>query len=130
MGHENAIMLTGKSIQMNFRRSVLAAAAALVVSGSFVPGAALGASVDGAFRSAVARILSSVRDQQDFLRNLSNAEFNDFVACAQRVMSDAPAKRKEYVLAAKDQSEMRQRFDQVALDNRAALKQRITQECA
>ena len=29
-----------------------------------------------------------------------------------------------------NQSEMRQRFDEVALDNRAALKQQITRECA
>ncbi len=39
------------------------------------------------------------------------------------MMSAAPLKRKQYVLAASNQSEMRQRFDEVALDNRAALKQ-------
>ena len=71
-----------------------------------------------------------MKDQQEFLRDLSSAEFRDFVACAQKVMSAAPLKRKQYVLAASNQSEMRQRFDEVALDNRAALKQRITRECA
>jgi hypothetical protein len=45
-------------------------------------------------------------------------------------MNDAPLARKQYVLAAPNQGEMRQRFDEVALDNRAKLKQRITAECA
>ena len=90
----------------------------------------MSASVDSAFSSAVARVLDSVRGQQEFLRNLSQAEFREFVSCAQRVMASAPLKRKQYVLAASNQGEMRQRFDEVALDNRAALKQRITRECA
>jgi hypothetical protein len=45
-------------------------------------------------------------------------------------MDGAPSARKQYVLAASNQSEMRQRFDEVALDNRAKLKQRISRECA
>jgi hypothetical protein len=88
------------------------------------------ASVDSEFSSAVARILNGVRDQEEFLKSLSAAEFKEFVACAQRVMSAAPTKRKQYVLAASNTSELRQRFDEVALDNRAALKQQITRECA
>ena len=115
---------------MRVRRSVFAAAAAAMVLTTAIPQTANSASVDGAFSAAVARVLTSVRDQQEFLRNLSSSEFKDFVSCAQRVMSAAPQRRKEYVLAASNAGEMRQRFDEVALDNRAALKQRITRECA
>ena len=115
---------------MRVRRSVFAAAAAAIVLTAAFPQSASSASVDGAFNTAVARVLDSVRNQQQFLRDLSASEFRTFVACAQRVMSAAPQRRKEYVLAASNASEMRQRFDEVALDNRAALKQRITRECA
>lgn len=130
MGHEEANMFTGISMLMRVRRSVFAAAAAFVVASAVAPEIANSASIDREFSNAVARILSSVRNEQDFLRGLSSAEFKDFVACAQRVMDAAPTNRKQYVLAASDQNEMRQRFDTVALDNRAALKQRITRECA
>jgi len=123
-------MFTGESIRMRVRQSVFAAAAAFAVLSTASPEAARSASVDSAFSSAVARILDSVKGQQDFLKDLSSAEFREFVSCAQKVMSAAPLKRKQYVLAASNQSEMRQRFDEVALDNRAALKQRITRECA
>jgi hypothetical protein len=115
---------------MRVRRSFIAAVAAFAILATASPEAALSASVDSAFSSAVARILNSVKAQQEFLRDLSASEFTDFVACAQGVMAAAPMKRKQYVLAASNQGEMRQRFDEVALDNRAALKQRITRECA
>ena len=114
---------------MRVRRSFFAAAATILLT-TVVALPANSASIDGAFSTAVARVLNSVRDQQEFLRDLSASEFKSFVACAQRVMSAAPQRRKEYVLAASNASEMRQRFDEVALDNRAALKQRITRECA
>jgi len=115
---------------MRVRHSVFAAAVAFIILSTATPEAARSASVDSAFSGAVARILASVKGQQEFLRDLSSAEFREFVSCAQRVMSAAPLKRKQYVLAASNQGEMRQRFDEVALDNRAALKQRITRECA
>jgi hypothetical protein len=87
------------------------------------------ASVDSQFRSAVARVLNSVKDEVEFLRELSSSEFRDFVSCAQNIMDSAPLARKQYVLAASDRSEQRQRFDEVALDNRAKLKQQIAREC-
>ena len=124
------LMVTGESIHMRVRQSVFAAAAAFIVLSTASPEPAMSASVDSAFSSAVARILDSVKKEQDFLKDLSSSEFREFVSCAQKVMSAAPLKRKQYVLAASNQSEMRQRFDEVALDNRAALKQRITRECA
>jgi hypothetical protein len=110
---------------MRVRQSVFAAVAAFAMVASASPDAALSASVDSAFSSAVARILNGVKAQQEFLRDLSASEFSDFVACAQGVMAAAPLKRKQYVLAASNPGEMRQRFDEVALDNRAALKPRV-----
>jgi len=87
-------------------------------------------SINRQFSSAVARILNSVKSEQEFLSALSASEFKAFVSCAQNVMASAPLPRKQYVLAAANQGEMRQRFDEVALDNRAALKQQITKDCA
>ena len=111
-------------------RKLISTAAALALLGAASAGSASAASVDRQFSSAVARILSGVRDQEEFLAELSNSEFNEFVSCAQNVMAQAPLERKQYVLEASNQSEMRQRFDEVALDNRAALKQQITRDCS
>jgi hypothetical protein len=113
---------------MIFRRKAFVVLALLVTIGSAPIPAASAASVDQAFSAAVAKILAGVRN--DFLDGLSAAEKREFVACAQRVMKAAPLARKQYVLAAKNAGEMRQRFDQVALDNRAKLKQQISSECA
>jgi hypothetical protein len=115
---------------MRLRHSVLSAALAALLFTAALPQPASSASVDGAFAAAVAKILNSVRNQQQFLRDLSASEFKQFVSCTQGVMAAAPQRRKEYVLAAGNANEMRQRFDEVALDNRAALKQRITRECS
>jgi hypothetical protein len=107
------------------------AAMAAVISLAIVGATAVQAqSVDRQFSNAVARILDSVKGEQEFLQELSASDYKQFVACAQKVMAAAPAARKQYVLAASDQGEMRQRFDEVALDNRAALKQQITRDCA
>ena len=115
---------------MTLVKSVRLAAAALLFVGANTALAASSASIDRAFSSAVARILNSVKSEQEFLSELSAAEYREFVSCAQGVMAGAPLARKQYVLAAGNQSEMRQRFDEVALDNRAALKQQITRDCA
>ncbi len=112
---------------MTFRRSALVACAMLAAAAS-VPAPASAASVDQAFAAAVAKIIAGVRN--DFLDSLSAADKREFVACAQRIMSAAPLARKEYVLAAPNTGEMRKRFDEVALDNRAKLKQQISSECA
>ena len=111
-------------------RTVRSAAVALLFIGANAAQAASSASIDRAFSSAVARILDSVKGEQEFLSELSAAEYREFVSCAQNVMAGAPVERKQYVLAAGNQSEMRQRFDEVALDNRAALKQQITRDCS
>ncbi len=113
-------------------RNAIAALLVLATAGVGVSpaGAATSASINRQFSAAVARILNSVRNDQPFLHDLSTSEFHDFVSCAQGVMDDAPLARKQYVLAARTPDQMRQRFDEVALDNRAELKQRITRECS
>jgi hypothetical protein len=113
---------------MIFSRKAAGALAflAAVSAGTAFPATA--ASVDQSFSAAVAKVLAGVKN--DFLDGLSASEKRAFVACAQSVMSSAPLARKQYVLAAKSTGEMRQRFDEVALDNRAKLKQRISAECA
>jgi hypothetical protein len=112
------------------RQSILLGAAALVIFGTATADAATSGSINRQFRGAVAEVLNSVRGQQDFLRQMSSSEFDAFVACAQNVMDSAPAARKQYVLAAPNAGAQRQRFDEVALDNQASLKQRITRECS
>ncbi len=91
---------------------------------------ATSASINQQFRDAVAKILNNVKSGNDYLSGLSASEFKAFVSCAQNVMDSAPLARKQYVLAAPNATVERQRFDEVSLDNRAALKQRITSQCA
>jgi hypothetical protein len=85
------------------------------------------ASTDSQFRAAVARVLNGVRNE--FLDGLSAAEKREFIACAQGVMDAVPAGRKRYVLAASG-GEQRARFDEIAQDNNARLKQRVARECS
>jgi hypothetical protein len=112
------------------RNKILLGAVALIMFGTATADAANTAAVNRQFRSAVADILNSVKNTNDFLRQMGSSEFRDFIACAQNVMDSAPVARKQYVLAAPNVSTQRQRFDEVALDNQAVLKQRITRECA
>jgi len=111
---------------MIFSRKALAACVTMVVVSGFP--VANAASTDQAFASAVAKVLAGVHN--DYLDNLSASERKAFVACAQKVMNAAPRPRKEYVLAASNSAEMRERFDEVALDNRAELKKKVSSECA
>jgi hypothetical protein len=113
---------------MTFKHRVLASAAALILIGSIAPQAAT-ASVNSQFSAAVSKVLKSIRSGQPALADMSDSEFNAFISCAQGVMNNAPTARKQYVLAASNLDEQRKRFDEVALDNRAELKQRITREC-
>ena len=116
---------------MKLRYKALASAAALVMIGATASDAASSTTIKIQFRGAVSRVLNSVRNDTEFLKSLSNADFRAFVSCAQDVMSAAPVARMQYVLAAgSNLSEQRRRFDQVALDDRAKLKQKITLDCA
>jgi len=111
------------------RHTILLSTAALIAFGTASADAASSTTVSRQFRSAVAGVLTSVKNTNDFLRQMSTSEFNAFVACAQNVMDAAPTARKQYVLAAPNASARRTRFDEVSLDNQAKLKQQITREC-
>jgi hypothetical protein len=115
---------------MTFKYRVVAGALALLIIGTTAAEAASASAVNRQFRAAVARVLASVRNETDYLRGLSSSEFRAFVSCAQGIMDGAPLPRKQYVLSAPNLHSQRQRFDEVALDNRAALKQKIARECA
>jgi hypothetical protein len=131
------VRMTGRISIVNFRKGkvlmfqkVSLALVALAILATAPAEAASTASINRQFRDAIARVLNSVRNEQPFLQELTAAEFKEFVACAQGIMNAAPLERKQYVLAASNMSEMRSRFDEVALDNRAALKQKITRDCS
>jgi hypothetical protein len=111
---------------MRICRTALAAILVLAL-GSPIAAAASSASIDRQFAAAVARTLATVRNT--YLDGLSAREKREFVRCAQRIMATAPLGRKQYVLAARSQGEMRKRFDEVALDNQAKLKQKIAADC-
>jgi hypothetical protein len=115
---------------MTFKYRVFAGALAALILSASVAEAATAATINRQFRSAVARVLNSVRSSTDYLSQLSSSEFREFISCAQNVMDAAPLARKQYVLAAPNLAAQRQRFDEVALDNRAVLKQKITRDCA
>ena len=109
---------------MIFSRTFLLAATLLTSVAIAEPAAA---STDSQFRAAVARVLNGVRNE--FLDGLSAAEKREFISCAQGIMDSVPAGRKRYVLAARG-SEQRARFDEVAQDNNARLKQKIARDCS
>ncbi len=115
---------------MTRRLRILAGAVALIMAGTTIAEAASTSAINSRFRSAVAQVLNSVKNNTEYLRAMSSSEFRQFVSCAQNVMDAAPLGRKQYVLAASNKAEQRQRFDEVALDNQAKLKQQITRECA
>jgi hypothetical protein len=112
---------------MIFRRKSLAVFAVVVAIGAAPLQSAGAASVDRAFAAAVAKVLAGVHNS--YLDELSAAERRAFVACAQRVMNQAPTARKQYVLAASNSAEMRKRFDEVALDRPAVLKRQVSADC-
>ena len=113
---------------MSFRSKSLALLAVAVAVGVTPLQAASAASVDRAFAAAVAKILASVHNS--YLDGLSATQRREFVQCAQQVMNQAPAARKQYVLAAKNSGDLRKRFDEVSLDNRAVLKKAVASTCA
>ena len=113
---------------MTFRRKSLAVLAVVAAIGAAPLQSASAASVDRAFAAAVAKVLASVHNS--YLDGLSAAQRKEFVACAQQVMNGAPTARKQYVLAASNAGELRKRFDEVSLDNRAVLKKAVASTCA
>ena len=108
---------------MTLKMRLLAGAVALAIG-----------TIDSQFRAAVGKVLNSVRNGNDYLSGLSASEFRDFVRCAQHVMDGALRPDKQYVLAGKNLSEQRARFDQISnkvpIDGSMTLKRKVSSECA
>jgi hypothetical protein len=112
---------------MTSRRNSLAVLAVLAVIGSMPAQVASAASIDRAFSDAVAKVLAGVHN--NYLDSLSAAQKRAFVVCAQKIMNAAPTARKQYVLGASSSGELRKRFDEISLDNRAELKKAVSSNC-
>jgi hypothetical protein len=112
---------------MTSRRKSLVALALVAALGAASVQSASAASVDSAFAAAVAKVLAGVHNS--YLDGLSAAQRKEFVSCAQHVMSQAPTAKKQYVLAAANTADMRKRFDEISLENRAALKKQVSSTC-
>jgi hypothetical protein len=80
------------------------------------------------FNAAVERMLMNMKTGA--VSQMSEAEKKDLVACVQKVFSGIPDEKKQYIASAKDQSELEERFDEVGLENQAALKQQVRDECS
>lgn len=111
------------------RKALLGVVGAFLAFGS-VPVAerADAASLDSQLRSAVQRLIMGLNEGP--VSKLSNAERKELAGCIYGVMSGIPRAKKEYIVQAKGPADLRARFDKVGLEDRAALKQQITRECA
>lgn len=108
---------------------VVGAVAAFLVIGSVSTAEiASAASIDSELRSAVQRLIMNMKEGP--VSKLSAAERKDLAGCIYDVMSGIPREKKEYIVQAKGQAELRARFDEVGLEDRAALKQKISRDCA
>jgi hypothetical protein len=95
---------------------------------SFLAASTAQAQGDGKFNAAVERMLMNMKTGA--VSQMSQAEKKELVACVQKVFKGIPAEKKTYIATAKDQSELESRFDEVGLENQAALKQQVRDECS
>jgi hypothetical protein len=91
-------------------------------------GGANAASIDGKFNAALNRMLMGMKDGP--VSQMSAPEKKELVACVQKVFGKIPDDKKRYIVDASGEAEVRARFDEVGLENRAALKQEVRDECA
>jgi hypothetical protein len=96
-------------------------AASLAVSAAHAQG-------HGKFNAAVERMLMNMKTGA--VSQMSQAEKKELVACVQKVFSGISNEKKRYIAEAKDQAELEARFDKVGLENQAALKQQVRDECS
>lgn len=113
---------------MSVRTIIFGLSAGLFALASVAVSGAQAASVDGKFRAAVSRMLMNMEDGP--VSQMSEPEKKELVACVQNVFGQITEEKKQYIATASSQSELRQRFDEVGLENRAALKQQVRDDCA
>jgi hypothetical protein len=61
---------------------------------------------------------------------MSEPEKKELVACVQKVFGKLPDVKKKYIVEASGEAELRERFDEIGLENDSALKQEVRDECA
>ena len=116
--------------ESNVNRKTLAGllGAFLMIGSVGTPGLASAASIDTELRSAVQRLIMNMKEGP--VSKLSEAERKELAGCIYDVMSVIPEEKKEYIVQAKGHDELRARFDEIGLENQAALKQKISKDCA
>ena len=86
------------------------------------------ATLDDELRVSVHTLIMGMKEGP--VAQLGEPEREELAACIHEVMSDMPEEKKQYIVDASDDAELRARFDEVGLENKAALKQQISRECA
>jgi hypothetical protein len=113
---------------MAVRRTLFGAAASMLVVAATTVTGTQAAAIDRKFNAAIERMLMNMKDGP--VSEMSNQEKKELVACVKGVFGRIPEAKKEYIATASNEAEIRARFDEVGLENRAALKQQVRDECA
>jgi len=91
-------------------------------------GGASAASVDQKFSAALTRMLLNIEDGA--VGEMTKQEKQDLAVCVNGIFGKISQKKKLYILEASDPTELRARFKEVGLEDRARLEKQVTQECA
>lgn len=113
---------------MSVRKTVFGLSAGLLALASVALTSAQAASIDGKFNSAIGKMLMNLKDGP--VAQMTEQEKKELVACVQKVFGQITNEKKQYILASSGANELRARFDEVGLENRAALKQQVRDDCA
>jgi hypothetical protein len=109
-------------------KSVIRAAAALLMFGTVAGFGASTAAAGPDFPAAVEQVL--MRQQEGPLSRLSEDKKLELIACVNDVLAQLPNGRKRYVIEAASYDELEDRFGQVVMENHAEWKQKIARGCA
>jgi hypothetical protein len=114
---------------MQIRKALPGVAGVMLVLGSaLAPQAANAASLDNQLRSSIERLLTNMKEGA--VSQMTKDEQLELADCVYEIMADIPSDRKEYIVKASGFEELRARFDEVGLENQAAVKKKIQQSCA
>lgn len=113
---------------MPIQKSMVRVTAIAAVLASISAPGAQAASLASKFNAAIERMLMNTKEGA--VSEMTEQEKKELIVCVQGVFSKISDEKKEYIVAATSDSELRQRFDKVGLENKAALKQQVRDECA
>jgi len=108
---------------MKAKQTILSAAAAVLMLGSFAAPAAA-----ANFGAVVEQVLMNQQDGR--VGQLSADKKRELVSCVNKVLAKLPAGKKRYVAEATSFDQMQDRFGEVVMENRAEWKQKIAKSCA